>query len=521
MLKELENLEEQELQLMSRKSLEKFAWREKEIISLLKDELSLAASNNQELKDKTQNLEDVLEKFRRIIFGKSSEKSDKPDETKPTKKISSGGGGNASTRKLPSERYPNLEVVNIDRVVEHLPECACCGNTMKDSGLREVTEQLHIIPRKYQIQRIFNPKFHCKECHSGLKIFSIPRIKSGSSFSDDFIIDVVASKYADLVPIGRYADLAETDGGLTGIAPHSLIELTHHLAEFCAVVVQRIRESLLTSIVLHADETPHRMLEEDDNSSWYLWGFCDGKNSYFEIHSTRAGEVALKILSSSHCIALVSDVFSGYGKAVREANKLRPSHLQILNAYCNAHARRLFIEAEKAYPQEAKFYINEYREIYKKESELKTQIETICETPQPGLRKVQEVHFQTMLAKCEVDIKTVSNNSSLAKAINYFVKNYKGLTECLRHTEIPLDNNLQERQLRRPVVGRKTWYGTHSKRGAETAAALFTITQSCRLCGVNVREYLKAVTLSLHSKGPPFTPHEYSLLKNKSKENSA
>ena len=68
------------------------------------------------------------------------------------------------------------------------------------------------------------------------------------------------------------------------------------------------------------------------------------------------------------------------------------------------------------------------------------------------------------------------------------------------------DNNAQERLLRSPVVGRKTWYGTHSERGAKTAAVLFTLVETCKLNQVNPREYFKRLTQDLLSGSKPCTP---------------
>ena len=59
-----------------------------------------------------------------------------------------------------------------------------------------------------------------------------------------------------------------------------------------------------------------------------------------------------------------------------------------------------------------------------------------------------------------------SSKSSIVKAIDYFNKNYNELTHFLKHKDVPIDNNFQERLMRSPVIGRKTWYGNHSERGA-------------------------------------------------------
>jgi hypothetical protein len=66
--------------------------------------------------------------------------------------------------------------------------------------------------------------------------------------------------------------------------------------------------------------------------------------------------------------------------------------------------------------------------------------------------------------------------------------------------------------LRNHVIGRKTWYGTHSKKGAETAAILFTIVESCKLVGVNPRKYFENLVQDLLSGKNPYTPNEYKEL---------
>jgi hypothetical protein len=54
------------------------------------------------------------------------------------------------------------------------------------------------------------------------------------------------------------------------------------LANFLDTVYQKIKEDILLSKVIHADETPHKMLEGDKKSNWYLWGFFTSSACYFE-----------------------------------------------------------------------------------------------------------------------------------------------------------------------------------------------------------------------------------------------
>jgi transposase len=95
------------------------------------------------------------------------------------------------------------------------------------------------------------------------------------------------------------------------------------------------------------------------------------------------------------------------------------------------------------------------------------------------------------------------------KAIDYLLNNYVELTYFLSREDVPIDNNSQERLMRSPVIGRKTWYGTHSKRGAETNAVLFSLVESCKLNKVNPREYFRDIVHAIHEGRDVFTPAEY------------
>lgn len=59
------------------------------------------------------------------------------------------------------------------------------------------------------------------------------------------------------------------------------------------------------------------------------------------------------------------------------------------------------------------------------------------------------------------------------------------------------------------VVGRKTWYGTHSERGAITAAILFSIVETCKLVGVNPRQYFEELVKDMLAGAEPYTPADF------------
>jgi transposase len=258
-------------------------------------------------------MEEQLGSLKDALYGASSERYKKPQKDKPKK--------DPKPRvKKPSERYPNVPVRDVVIAMDPIPECEACGKVMSDSGMYEESEQLTVIPKKYEILRQLRVKYRC-QCQGCIQTAPVPaRMVEGSSYSDDMILDVVLSKYCDLIPIDRYTKMAAR-AGLVGLPGHSLIEATHACANFVLPAYALIRDEVLKSRILHADETPHNMLEGSERKSWYLWGFSTENLCFLECHNTRSGDVASDILLESACEILVTDVYAGYGKAVRLANQ--------------------------------------------------------------------------------------------------------------------------------------------------------------------------------------------------------
>lgn len=487
--------------LLSREELIQYLKLEQDFRVKLQKEVVQLRALSEELKQKRLELEDNYLVIKNKFYGKSSERSPKSNARPQTKKEK------RLRVLLPSERYPDAPLIERDVTLENLPDCSCCGTKMEDSGMTEDSEFLTVIPKQYVVIRQKRHKYRCGKCHGDLQTAPAPpRIKSGSAYSDEMIVDVAMTKYCDLVPIERYAAIAGREG-LKELPSHSLIESTHYLAARVKGAYAKLFDEIRAERVLHADETPHRMLEGDKKSSWFLWGFSGQKTSYFECHPTRSGDVASALLVDSKCEYLVSDVYSGYGKAVRETNEERERRggPKLLSVYCNAHCRRRFREAAERFPELAQFFIDQYEEIYRIEGEAKSK------PPDEVLARRREMKsfFDKMKERALAELAAYSSKSSVGKAMSYLLKNFAELTLFLGDARLPIDNNPQERLLRNPVVGRKTWYGTHSKQGAETAAILFSLVESCKLNQINPRTYFKRLVEDLHVGLEPYTPHEF------------
>lgn len=88
----------------------------------------------------------------------------------------------------------------------------------------------------------------------------------------------------------RYKELVD-EGGMENLVDKTRKKpnLKNRIDE---AVYLMLKQEVIESKVVNADESPHRMLERNEgNYTWYLWCFCTRMSVYFEIHNTRAGSV--------------------------------------------------------------------------------------------------------------------------------------------------------------------------------------------------------------------------------------
>ncbi len=88
------------------------------------------------------------------LYGSKSEKYKNPN--KPEEKDIDKPERPIKPRvQKPSERYPNIPVKINKVTMNPPPQCTACGEVMFDSGMTENSQQLTVIPKKYEI--IGNP----------------------------------------------------------------------------------------------------------------------------------------------------------------------------------------------------------------------------------------------------------------------------------------------------------------------------------------------------------------------------
>ncbi len=98
--------------------------------------------------------------------------------------------------------------------------------------------------------------------------------------------------------------------------------------------------------------------------------------------------------------------------------------------------------------------------------------------------------------------------SKLLGAINYLLNRWPSFTRFLEAGCIPLSNNVAERALKYPILGRKAWLFVGHPTAGETAAKLITLTKTCNRHHIDPLAYLQDV----YARLPAMTADELPLL---------
>lgn len=166
---------------------------------------------------------------------------------------------------------------------------------------------------------------------------------------------------------------------------------------------------------------------------------------------------------------------------------------ETIEANCNSHARRKYVEVKDAYPQEVKHILTTYKNVYKNDKATRgmtddDRLSYHITHSKPLLDDLWDWFYQQI----EVE-KNIEPNSSLGVAIGYMQERWQKLTLFLKVPGAPLDNNICERIIKRAILHRKNALFFKTENGARVADMFMTIIHTSELNDVNGFEYMVAI----------------------------
>ena len=412
-------------------------------------------------------------------------------------------------RRNPNKRRPKRQPLpgNFERI-EHRYEIdsGLCpqGHALQRIG-EEISEQLDCEPARFFVHRHIRGKYACACCQTVLAAPMPAQVVDKGIPAPGLMAQVIVAKHDDHLPAYRQEEIYARSG--VRVPRSSITSWIGIGGVWLQPLAAAIRAAVLKQLVLHADETPVAELKPGAGRTHraYVWVYRSAQLPLvvYDYRGSRGGEHAREFLRGWSGTLVVDD-FSGYkalfaGGAIREAG-------------CWAHARRKFFEAHKltqsALAAEA---LERIGALYRLEQE-------IGELDEGERLRRRRQHSQPLLDALHAWLleqrPRLAKADATARAIDYTLGRWAALSVFADDARVAIDNNAAERAMRPIALGRKNWLFVGSRQAGERAAALMTLIESAKLCGLDPWAYLKDVFTRLptwpNSRLGDLLPHHWA-----------
>jgi len=473
------------------------------------------------LKQKVEKLEADNAYLRRLLFQKKTERRKEtwanPEEGEEgTKTHGAQKGHKGNGRNIP------FHLPQQDHQHFIAPEdcyCRLCGLPFEELNTEEISYEVTVQTR-YLLFRHRRKKYR-KTCQCSPPIVTSPgplKLFEQGLYSMDFWIQVVLDKYAYGMPLERQAVKMAAEGLeiSSGVLAAGLLRMAPFLKPLYRLMLERMAFEKL----VHADETrwqnwaaSYDQERKEEKSRHWLWGLFSTRYHVFVIDPSRGAKVIQDKLGQGPEKTILPTFVCDRYKAYQA--------LRTTLAFCWSHVRRDFLKlkiqyrGEKEIVEWAQKVIDLMGEMYALNGpRLKHQDE-------PALFEAYGNQIRDVLGRMQALMKQRDLKKPQEAVAESLAHHWEGLTRFLEDPAIPLDNNLAERELRTPVVGRKNFYGTHSDRATEAAAIFYSILSTCKRHGIPTQKFLKrylTAYVQLRNRASPpatewlesFLPHRYT-----------
>jgi len=224
-----------------------------------------------------------------------------------------------------------------------------------------------------------------------------------------------------------------------------------------------------------------------------MWLFAGGPASefvyYYQYYPSRSHEVAASFFEDFtgflHC-----DGYAAY-------DSLAAKNPGITLVGCLYHARRKFVEVAKLMPNKegvATHVIKLIAKLAHIEEEIKNSILSEKQSLRQNKAKpvLDDLHQYLIENQPKIPPKSL-----LGQAVSYTLNQWPKMLNYLKDPRLDISNNLSERAIKPFVIGRKGWLFANSVAGANAAATIFSIIETCKHHQIEPYDYLRYVLNAL------------------------
>ncbi|HXP58853.1 MAG TPA: IS66 family transposase [Dongiaceae bacterium] len=373
----------------------------------------------------------------------------------------------------------------VDKTCEHCHrERPCIG--------QEVSTEYDYQPAKLVAHETVRPKYGQCPCgcgQSGVVIAPLPpRLVPQSKLGLGLAVYILLSRFDDHVAYYTLERIFRERHGVI-IPRQQMVRWVEQIAFLLLAIYHLIWEGLVAGDYLQLDETPVKVLDPEVKgkaATGFLWFFSAPRGDAFLEFCDGRGQDHPRQRLLPFKGTIQTDAYQVYKSLQRE----RPLELKRLG--CLAHTRRLFRKAAGEASAEAIWFIAQIRQLYRIEDEVRE----ASPEERTAVRRQKAPAFWRAMKRHALELQAEPRflpQSSLGKAVNYFLKEYTPLVGYLRDGRFEIDNNLVENDIRPEAVGRRRWLFIGHPDAGWRSAVIYTIILSCRRRGINPQEYLTDV----------------------------
>lgn len=458
------------------------------------------------LQDQMKRLQEQLKLLQAKRFGKSSEKLDKEiaeveikiEECESLSAVfDEKYEGHNKSKDIPKRQKLPENLERIDKVLNPDPICPECGGEEFRKIADDISETLEYIPSSFKVIRYIRPRCACIKCEKIVQAYPASKPIAKGMAGPGLLAHILVQKYCNHLPFYRQSEIYERED--IDLSRSNMASWAGQCAFLLEPLIEEIRKSIFASSHIHGDDTTVKVLAPGlgKTKTGRIWTYVrDGRKygddtppavCYFyspDRKGIRPEEHLKDFAGVFH-----ADAYSGYNNVyIGGANP----KAKITEAACWAHTRRKFYEVTVTNPNAniAMNTLEEIGKIYEVEG-------TISGLDSNKRYKARQERSKNLVEKLFITfkkhLKDLPKKSATGLAINYALNNEDALKRFLNDGKIEIDNNAGERAMRSIALGRKNWLFAGSDSGGETAAAIYTITETAKLNGINPWEYLKQV----------------------------
>lgn len=358
--------------------------------------------------------------------------------------------------------------------------CAHCASTDLHVVDVVVEEKLHIVKEHQRRRKVNRKTCRCRKCGKRSTARSLPAPYARSKVTCEWLAWLVYQKFVLLVPLDRLRRDLKLHG--VHIAMGTLVSMIERAADLLAPVDGVHWQQLLKSRWMATDGTGLKVLvpELETAHNGYIELYRNDALAVFQYEPDKAGENLLAKLRPFGG-TLVADAEHRFNDLYLDG--------RVIEAGCNAHARRKFRDAEGAQPLLAVEGGAFLGAIYGEEEKAK-----LLGLRADALRAYRGEHIAPIAAAFCVWMDSVQPSllpsDPLAAAIRYYKNHKTALLRFLEDPDIPIDNSPTEREFQNVAKLRLNALFAGSTEGAHRACVLLGIAATCRALGVSALRYM-------------------------------